>query len=210
MSTASLYRFSGIILLLSVGLNLVASIWPFLVDTSLNAPMSELQSPQWATFYSLSFIIFILLLIGLPAMYLRLSGERGGKMGLIGLFLYLVGIFLKMATIAFFVSVIPILAKQAPEVIDPIYDSNFAIFPLGGMLLCLIGFILLGSAVIRAKVYPTFVGVMIIVSALLDIAQIAFQDGTSFAIVNLLFAISIALALASVGKSLASGQKSAS
>jgi len=205
MSSAILYRCCGIILILGVVIKLVSTIFPFLVSVNIETSSTDLQDPLVATYYSLTFIAFSLIIIGLPAMYLHQSA-RWGKLGLTGLLFYIFGTLLDIALIATFTTVMPLLSKEAPALIDEILNSNFAIFPLGSFLLCLIGAILFGIAIIRAKVFQVYVGVLFMASPILYVMSSFVGNDTTGAIFNLLTAVSLGIAFGKVGVSLATGR----
>src|SRR6266852_4008578 len=195
MSSTQLFRLSGIILLLGAVLSVIAGILTFFVDTSYTASLSTFRSPLWSTYYSLFFVALALILLGLPALYLRQAGRRGGVLGLVGVFLIVLGNFLLMAMIGYFVSILPLLAAKAPQVINAAFESGFGIFPLGGTAFGLIGLILLGIAVIRARVFPPFVGLLLIASVVLSLVAFFLQSGDLLAaIIGLLGTASAAIA----------------
>ena len=195
MSSTQLFRLSGIILLLGAVLSVIAGILTFFVDTSYTASLSTFRSPLWSTYYSLFFVALALILLGLPALYLRQAGRRGGVLGLVGVFLIVLGNFLLMAMIGYFVSILPLLAAKAPQVINAAFESGFGIFPLGGTAFGLIGLILLGIAVIRARVFPPFVGILLIASVVLSLVAFFLQSGDLLAaIIGLLGTASAAIA----------------
>ncbi len=200
MSSTTLYRLSGIILLLGAVLSVIAGILTFFVDTSYTASLSTFRSPLWSTYYSLFFVALALILLGLPALYLRQAGRRGGVLGLVGVFLIVLGNFLLMAMIGYFVSILPLLAAKAPQVINAAFESGFGIFPLGGTAFGLIGLILLGIAVIRSRVFPPFVGILLIASVVLSLVAFFLQSGDLLAaIIGLLGTTSAAIAYGWVG-----------
>src|SRR6266704_945128 len=51
------------------------------LDISLSASPKTIQSPLWSTFWSLAFVGIVLVLLGLPALYLHQAGGRGGVLG---------------------------------------------------------------------------------------------------------------------------------
>jgi hypothetical protein len=195
MSSTQLFRLSGISLLLGALVSVIAGILTFFVDTSYTASLSTFRSPLWATYYSLFFVALALILLGLPALYLRQAGRRGGVLGLVGVFLIVLGNFLLMAMIGCFVSILPLLAAKAPQVINAAFESGFGIFPLGGTAFGLIGLILLGIALIRARVFPPFVGLLLIASVVLSLVAFFLQSGDLLAaIIGLLGTTSAAIA----------------
>lgn len=203
MSSKSLYRFSGIMLLFAVTCSILTSIFFFFIDTGLDAPLSELEKPLSYAINIMELIVYSLTLLGLPAFYLSLSRGRGGKTGFIGVLLSVIGLILHIAMSSFFISVRPILAKQAPNAINDIFFSNFAIFAFGGTLLFLIGFILLGIASIQAKVYPAYVGVLLIIFPVLGVADFIISSD----IINLLASFCFTIAFGVAGVNLASEWK---
>jgi hypothetical protein len=114
MSSTRLYCWSGISLLLGAVVSVIAGVMTLLFDSSLSASPTTIQSPLWATFWSLAFVVLVLVLLGLPALSLRQARGRGGVVGLIGVFLVALGSFLNMAATVYFVSITPRLPAKTP------------------------------------------------------------------------------------------------
>ncbi len=198
MSSTTLSRLSGIILLLGALVSVIAGLMTLFFDSSLSASPSTIQSPLWSPYWSLVFVALVLVLMGLPAFYLRQAGGRGGLLGLIGIFLLVLGSFLGMATVAYFVSIMPLLAAKAPNLINAgFFETSFALFGLGSTALGIIGPLLLGMAVIRAKVFPSLVGLLLIVAGILS-PSTAFS-GLLFTLLGLVGTIAAAIAYGGVG-----------
>src|SRR6266566_3192340 len=107
MSSTQLFRMSCMSLLLGALFSLITALLSFFVNTSFTSPPATFQSPLWSTYWGLSFAALALTLIGLPAFYLRLRGQRGGRLGFFGLLFILVGSFLVLGMAGYFVSVLP-------------------------------------------------------------------------------------------------------
>ena len=198
MSSTTLSRLSGIILLLGALVSVIAGLMTLFFDSSLSASPSTIQSSLWSPYWSLVFVALVLVLMGLPAFYLRQAGGRGGLLGLIGIFLLVLGSFLGMATVAYFVSIMPLLAAKAPHLINAgFFETSFALFGLGSTALGIIGPLLLGMAVIRAKVFPSLVGLLLIVAGILS-PSTAFS-GLLFTLLGLVGTIAAAIAYGGVG-----------
>lgn len=88
----------------------------------------------------------------------------------------------------FFVSVLPYLATKGSNAFSNGFDA-VALFGLGGGVLLLIGTILFGISIIRAKVFPRTAGILILVGGILSPAAIL---GTSL-IVSLIGSVSTLL-----------------
>ena len=198
MSSTTLYRLSGISLLLGAAVSVIAGVMTLFLDNSLSASPTTIQSPLWSTFWSLAFVGIVLILLGLPALYLRQARGRGGLVGLIGVFLVALGSFLGMATTAYFVSILPLLAAKAPNLINAGYETSLAVFGIGATVLGIIGPLLLGIAVIRAKVFPSLVGLLLMVSGLLSPVN-TFSGGALFALIGLVGIVSAGFAYGWVG-----------
>jgi hypothetical protein len=198
MSSTQLFRLSGISLLLGAAVNVIAGVMTLFLDSSLSASPTTIQSPLWSTFWSLAFVGIVLVLLGLPALYLRQARGRGGLVGLIGVLLVALGSVLGMATTAYFVSIAPLLAAKAPNLINAGYETSLAVFGIGATALGLIGPLLLGIAVIRAKVFPALVGLLLMVSGVLSPVT-TFSSGVLFALIGLVGIVSAAIAYGWVG-----------
>ena len=180
MSSTQLFRVSGISLLLGALLSLIVALLSFFVNTSFTAPPATFQSPLWPTYYGLYFASSALTIVGLPALYLRLRGHRGDRLGFFGLLFSLLGYFLLLCMAGYFVSVLPVVAAKAPQILTATLESSFSIFPLGGTLFGTIGTILLGIAVLRAKVFPALTGYLLLALAVLVIVALFSQSGLLF------------------------------
>lgn len=135
--------------------------------------------------------------MGLPALYLRQAGGRGELLGLIGVFLVALSGLLGMAMTAYFVSILPLLAAQAPNLINAGYETSLAFFGLGATALSIIGPVLLGMAVIRAKVFPSWVGLLLMVAGVLSLSTVF--PGALLTIIGLVGTISAAIAYGWIG-----------
>jgi hypothetical protein len=200
MSSTTLYRLSGIILLFGALVSVIAGLMTLLLDVSNDSPKT-IQNPLWPTYFSLFFVAVALLLMGLPALYLRQAGGRGGVLGFIGVLLMVLGSFLQVAIAGYFVFILPVLAAQAPQLIDAGFEAGFEIIPLSWGVLLTIGPILLGIAVIRAKVFPPFVGILLLVVGILSPSTVVFS-GLLATLVGLVSTVSAAIAYSWVGTTL--------
>ncbi len=198
MSSTTLSRLSGIPLLLGAVVSVIAGLMTLFFDSSLSASPSTIQSPLWSPYWSLIFVALVLVLMGLPAFSLRQTGGRGGVLGLIGVFLVVLGSFLGMAMVAYFVSIMPLLAARAPHLINAgFYETSFGVFGLGSAALGIIGPLVLGIAVIRAKVFPPLVGALLMVAGILS-PSTEFS-GLLFTLLGLVGTIAAAIAYGGVG-----------
>ncbi|MET1004455.1 MAG: hypothetical protein ABWX96_02840 [Propionibacteriaceae bacterium] len=187
MTTSSTYRLAGRLLVIAFLLCFAGGLTHPIVDgqahsvDSLNSPASP-----WAQYLILAGTVA--LLIGLPLLYAHLA-PRLGWLGLIGTALYLVG----NATCAMAHLVVESMVA-VPLAADPatagLVPADGTLFPssafqatqmVGGPLL-LLGQLLLGIAVLRAK-FPRWIGVLLVVGAVLavlPIPEVAVVPGFTF------------------------------
>src|SRR6266704_945127 len=85
------------------------------------------------------------------------------------------------------------------------YQTSLALFGIGATVLGLIGPLLLGIAVIRAKVFPSLVGILLMVAGVLSPVT-TFSSGVLFALIGLVGIVSAAIAYGWVGMSLTKQQ----
>src|SRR5579859_8200145 len=95
MSSAHLFRFSGIVLLLGAVIDAVYDIVLSLVfpNTGPGLPISTPTNALWGPLWIAGFIATLLVLLGLPGLYLR-QASRAGVVGFIGVLLTTLGFLL--------------------------------------------------------------------------------------------------------------------
>lgn len=179
--TASVVRWSGIVLILGVVLFAVGRM---LVP---NTPM-ETQAPYLANL--LLFLAGLFILLALPALYSR-QAQAAGALGLVGHVLLSIGLMMVVLYAG-----APLLY---PTLTDPAGESPFAL-TLGIALLLGIG--LTAIATTRAGVYPRWAGVALLVAAggfFFEFFITEFLPPVASTIGGAFFGILFALALGSIG-----------
>jgi hypothetical protein len=201
MSSATLFRLSGIILLLGAVISLISGFMTLFFDSSLTAAPSVMQSSWWSTYWSLSFVALVLFLIGLPALYLRQQRQRGSLLGLIGVFAYVLGGFLSMATTGYFVSILPLEAQKASYLVGiGLFTTSMVFFGVGSTIVGALGSLLLGIAVMQARAFPKLVGILLIVSAVLGLVVFFLSSkGLLVTLLGLLSTVFTAIAFGWIG-----------
>ena len=169
MSSATLYRLSGIALLAGA---VLSAIGYFL---SVFVPGNNLQSlisPLSLIFSFVTILGSMLVLLGLPGMYVR-QARRAGILGLLG-FLLLAYVTLFQGIMIPFTSVtfIPLLAAHqvAPQLMatPPPTWTPFSIVSMVGQVL---GILLLAIATLRARVFPRWIGWLMIATLVLGVVS---------------------------------------
>ncbi|HEY6410215.1 MAG TPA: hypothetical protein VIY29_22395 [Ktedonobacteraceae bacterium] len=173
MSSKTLYRLSGLALLLGSLLVVLFTIIQFGVfpgGTPDRSP-DRYASPLWQPILLMMVLGLLLIVGGLPGMYAR-QAERAGWPGLIGFALTGFAMLLFGAFSALYAFVIPLLNTHAQLLLTG-YDNftlnggripPLVVFFLGSVLVLSVGAFLLGLATIRAGVLPRAAGVALVVA----------------------------------------------
>ncbi len=168
MSSSSLYRISGIVLIIAIVVGTIDSIISAFVfpNTGPGIPASAVTSTSWSVLVTTSFICYVLVLFGLVGLYVY-QARKAGILGFLGFLLTFLGYLFSGIVATFFgMTVLPFMATKSPATFSGAYDM--LAFPgLGGGLLLFIGTMLLGISVIRAKAYPRIAGILILVGGIL-------------------------------------------
>lgn len=172
MTTTSLYRFSGVCLVLSFVTSLAGGVLHPVVDGQSHSVDAFLASRSpWAQY--LIYLGALLLMLGLPGGYLWLR-ERVGVLGFVGFAGYLVGNALSaMSHLVVEAFVGPTLAADpaarhlVPDSGEIVDAPAFVALQTVGGLVFLASLLLIGIALVRADGVPTWIGVLLIGGALL-------------------------------------------
>lgn len=176
MSSATLYRWSGFVLLAGSIIGLLGTILNTVLYPSHDPTVQQVLSNSFAIDASLFLVWSILLVMGLPGLYLR-QATRAGALGFAGF--VLLSLALLLGGVAFGVvqvTIYPYLAQFAPKLLNfggigP--TSGFLLWILVPVLLLGLGSILLGIATLRAKVFSHWIGILLIVAGVLFLVSIA-------------------------------------
>jgi hypothetical protein len=162
MSSVTLYRASGLALLLGPVLFIIGGILTivFTPVTPLGLVMTGVCASG-----------LVLLLLGLPGIVAR-QASRAGWPGFVGFLLTFSGAFLVASYLAVVYLVInPWLNVHAPNVRDQLlFTANPAVNVYNSVAtgLFVVGLVLLGSATMRARVFPQWAGLLLIVGVVVS------------------------------------------
>jgi hypothetical protein len=170
MSSRIVDRLSGLALLVGSLLVVMCVIMQFLVFP--HGTLDRYTSPLWQPIFLLMLLGVLLIVGGLPGMYVR-QAERAGWPGLVGYTMTCFAVLLFGACMALFAFVIPLLDTHAQLLLTGYDDFNLnggripplvVVFQVAGLVLS-IGTFLLGRATMRAGILPRSAGVALIVAA---------------------------------------------
>jgi hypothetical protein len=156
MSSATLYRLSGFVLIVGSIIDIIGTILDTVINPGHNITVQQVLSTSFAIDASLFLVWPVLLVMGLPGPYLRQAARAGG-LGFAGFVLLSLGLLL--GGVAFGIVQVtdwPYLAQSAPKLLpsgDTGPTSGFLLWIAVPGLLLGLGSILLGIATLRAKVF---------------------------------------------------------
>jgi hypothetical protein len=135
-------------------------------------------TPSYAITTGMSLFAAVLILFGLVGLNLRQSSETAGALSRVGFLVAFLGTALMVGTIwtEFFVA--PSLAVEAPEFLDAeeipgLLDVGF----IASYSLLSLGWALFGVAALRARIYPRWVPILLIIAALIGL--VPFSGGVA-------------------------------
>ena len=164
MSSTTLYRLSGIALLIGGVLAIIGSL--------LEAPSAP-GTPLWIPGTWLSLGGSLLIILGWPGLYLG-QADKAGRLGLLGFVLTLVALLIVgigFGTIDTFVSQVLAEEGSMPALLG---------FELLGGLLIVVGPLLFGIATLRASVFPRWVAIILIASSIATLVTVILHDWNEF------------------------------
>jgi hypothetical protein len=161
MSSSDLIRWGGFAALVSGVTSVIGDLLRLFVDV---------ESAESATTASYTFVFLMyllgaaLLLLGLVGLYVSQS-EEAGVLGFVGFLVAFLGTVLLAGTLWFELFITPSLAAEAPELAEA--ELGLAGFILA-FLSVIIGWLLFGVATLRARVYPPWAAVLLIVGVVVS------------------------------------------
>ncbi len=174
MTPRSLYRLSGLALVMAALIFVVAEILAFTIFVQYGAEYDLEQIAQTGTFIFQSFLTLLagtLLLGGMVGLYVRQS-EAAGKVGLVGFLFAFLGTALVEGDFYANTFVTPLVAQEAPNFLDnPLSGFLQVWLPVDFVLLSL-SWLLLAAATARARVYPRAASWLLLVGALVGLVPV--------------------------------------
>ncbi len=171
MTTIKLIRWSGVATMAGGIILAITAIITGLAEMS--TPVEEALSVTartnvWQITMPLMLVAMILVLLGLAGLYGR-QAEQAGSFGLVAFVFAFVGTALAVGLMWVFAFVVPTLAEAAPAVLDaeePPGTLGIALFL--SFILFTLGWLLFGVASLRARVFPRWASVLLIIGAILS------------------------------------------
>jgi len=174
MTTQTLLRWSGLAAIVAGVLEALFAVLDFLLFLPSQPFSQQAATNAWLIEQVINWVAKVFLLWALVGLYSR-QAKEAGALGFIAFLLAFVGIALVFGTIWGFFILAPGLAKAAPAFLDsPVTQSSLLPGIVGVILpfaLALVGILLFGLASLRAKVFPRWAAVLLIVAPLLQVVK---------------------------------------
>jgi hypothetical protein len=170
MSSTTSYRLSGIALILGS----VLSISYYVSEAFIGGPFPEALASPVAVIGSLvGFLGSLLVLLGLPGMYIR-QAKPAGILGLLGfLFVWYVILFQGVLIPFTSVTIVPMLVTDPAtrHILAAGPLASFGPFSIPSEVGQILGLLLLAIATLRARVFPRWIAWLLIATSVLNAAS---------------------------------------
>lgn len=193
-SLAALVRGGGMVLAAGGLLLVVATV----LHPSQETPVTILETEvRLVSSHAVGVVSYVLILLGLPALY-GAESQRMGRLGLTGFLMAFAGTAL-LAISSMFGFLAPVLAAEAPSTIDEIgLYLPVVVFNGFAVVGFIAGFVILGMAVARSRVFARRSGILMAVGAPTHLvgAGIALLGSPAFWFVAILGSLALGSGLA--------------
>ncbi|HEY0753023.1 MAG TPA: hypothetical protein VGD98_03605 [Ktedonobacteraceae bacterium] len=185
MSAKTLYRASGLALVLGAVLGILGNVLSsvFFPGNTSSQPSMALQ-----VLTLLGLLGNALSVIGLPGLAAR-QVSRAGWLGFVGFVLTLLGGFILTCLTFSFFTILPELAQVAPKVAATFSPPALFVSFLVASILLVLGGVMLGVSIMRTGIWPRWTGIALIVGAILNFADFFLGSGGSGALLDTIFSI---------------------
>jgi hypothetical protein len=173
-----LLRWCGIALVVAGILMVVATVLHPSRETATTIIATE---PRLVAAHVLYTAAWFLIMLGLPGLY---AAQRGGmgKLGLAGFLTSMLGTYL-IAVTGYFGFLAPVLARESPAALDGINRYSPVVISNGlAAIAFMVGYALLGIAMIRTPTLPRLAGVLVAVGAPLHLLGFGISQLVSTAV----------------------------
>ena len=167
MSSSGLIRWSGLAAMVAAALLVVGDLLNLTVLFSSEPFSEEAQSGSYLFRQVLFLLGVMLLLLGLVGLYTRQS-QAAGTLGLVGFLVAYAGTVLVAGFLWASTFITPALATEVPEFLDAGPPPGF--FP--ALITCGVGWLLFGIATLRARVYPRWATILLMVGAVIFVVPL--------------------------------------
>jgi hypothetical protein len=122
--------------------------------------------PHWIPAHALLWLGFTLALIGWTGLSIA-HASKAGKLGVVSVVVIILGTSFASWIFSSDVTFVPIIAAESPSLFKKIFTGSHIIIGIVSVLSWVLGEVLFGFSIIRAKVFPRAAGILLIVGSLI-------------------------------------------
>ena len=138
--------------------------------------------PFWAPAHGLLWLSCTVALLGWVGVYLA-QASKAGMLGVVGFVVIVLGTALVSWIYSGDVAFVPVIAAESPQLFDKIFGAGHLALGIGSVLTWVLGNVLFGLSIVRAKVFPRAAGILLALGTL--IIPIAYLAGFPVRVVAL-------------------------
>jgi hypothetical protein len=139
-------------------------------------------NPMWVPAHALLWMAFVIALPGWFGVYLA-QASRAGRFGVASFIVIILGTALTSWIFSSDVTFVPVIARESPALFKQIFSAAHTAIGLASVLTWVLGSVLFGISILRAKEFPSWTGLLLIVGTV--IIPIAYLAGWTVRVVAL-------------------------
>jgi hypothetical protein len=137
--------------------------------------------PFWVPAHALLWIAFTVALLGWIGLYV-VQASKAGWLGIAAFLILILGSSLASWIFSSDVTFVPVIAAKSPELFQSIFTKSHIALGIASVLTWVLGNVLFGFSIIRAKTFPRWAGILLIFGTV--IIPIAYLAGFSVRVVS--------------------------
>jgi hypothetical protein len=136
--------------------------------------------PMWIPAHAILWAAFLVALLGWIGVYIA-HAAKAGNLGLGAFLVIMLGTALASWIFSSDVTFVPVIASESPALFKKIFSTGHTLIGVASVLSWVLGNVLFGISLIRAKMFSSWAGILLIVGTM--IIPIAYLTGLSIRVV---------------------------
>jgi hypothetical protein len=136
--------------------------------------------PFWVPAHALLWLAFTVALPGWIGLYI-VQASKAGRFGVAGFVVIIFGTSLVSWIFSSDVTFVPVIAAESPGLFQKIFSNSHIAMGIASVLTWVLGNVLFGASVIRAKIFPRWAGILLIIGSV--VIPITYLAGVSVKVV---------------------------
>jgi hypothetical protein len=129
--------------------------------------------PFWVPAHALLWAAYTISLLGWIALYIA-QAAKAGRLGVVAFVVIILGTSLASWIFSSDVTFVPVIAAEAPGLFKKIFNTGHLVVGIASVLSWVVGNVLFGISVVRAKVFPRVPGLLLAIgTAVVPITYLA-------------------------------------